>query len=115
MKDQLIEKIKKTDIKNLTSKEEHILSNEIRQYIVECCSTNGGHLSSNLGDIELTLALHKAFFFPKDKLLFDVGHQCYTHKILSGRSLKNFRKKDVLLILICIDHKVSRVPSQKKM
>ncbi len=93
MKDQLIEKIKKTDIKNLTFKEEHILSNEIRQYIVECCSTNGGHLSSNLGDIELTLALHKAFSFPKDKLLFDVGHQCYTHKILSGRSLKNFRKK----------------------
>ena len=92
-KDELINKIKKIDIKKLNFEEERELSNEIRQYIVECCSINGGHLSSNLGDIELTLALHKSFSFPKDKLLFDVGHQCYTHKILSGRSLKNLRTK----------------------
>ena len=91
--DELINKIKKIDIKKLSFEEERELSNEIRQYIVECCSINGGHLSSNLGDIELTLALHKSFSFPKDKLLFDVGHQCYTHKILSGRSLKNLRTK----------------------
>jgi 1-deoxy-D-xylulose-5-phosphate synthase len=94
--DELINKIKKIDIKKLSFEEERKLSNEIRQYIVECCSINGGHLSSNLGDIELTLALHKAFSFPKDKLLFDVGHQCYTHKILSGRSLKNLRTKGVI-------------------
>lgn len=92
--DTLINKIKNTDIKKLSVEEEVALAKEIRQYIVECCSINGGHLSSNLGDIELTLALHKAFSFPKDKILFDVGHQCYTHKILSGRSLKNFRTKE---------------------
>ena len=75
------------DLKKLSYKELANLSEEIRAYIIKKCSENGGHLASNLGIIELTVALHKAFNFPTDKLLFDVGHQCYTHKILTGRSL----------------------------
>lgn len=61
------------------------LSDEIRLFLIESVSKTGGHLSSNLGTIELTVALHKVFDSPKDKLLFDVGHQTYTHKILTGR------------------------------
>lgn len=82
------------DLKKLSYKELANLSEEIRSYIIEKCGENGGHLASNLGIIELTVALHKAFNFPTDKLLFDVGHQCYTHKILTGRSLDNLRKEN---------------------
>ena len=59
---------------------------ELREEIFRTVSVCGGHLSSNLGTVELTVALHRAFDFPKDKLVFDVGHQCYTHKLLSGRA-----------------------------
>lgn len=59
---------------------------ELRREIVQTVSTCGGHLSSNLGAVELTVALHRVFEFPKDKIIFDVGHQCYTHKLLSGRA-----------------------------
>ena len=58
---------------------------ELREFLIESVSKTGGHLSSNLGTIELTVALHRAFTTPQDKLVFDVGHQCYTHKILTGR------------------------------
>lgn len=61
------------------------LCEEIRQFLIENVSKTGGHLSSNLGTIELTVALHRAFSTPQDKFVFDVGHQCYTHKILTGR------------------------------
>ena len=81
------------DLKKLSYKELANLSEEIRAYIIEKCGENGGHLASNLGIIELTVALHKAFNFPTDKLLFDVGHQCYTHKILTGRPLENLRQE----------------------
>ncbi len=64
------------------------LSDEIRKYIIEVVSVNGGHLSSNLGVVDLTIAIHKVFNASKDKIIFDVGHQCYTHKILTGRSEK---------------------------
>ena len=71
------------------------LANEIRQKILKATSQNGGHLSSNLGVVELTIALHQIFDFPKDTLIFDVGHQCYTHKILTGRDdLTNLRQND---------------------
>jgi len=62
------------------------LASEIRRRIIDVLSTTGGHLSSNLGIVELTIALHKVFLSPADKFIFDVGHQCYTHKLLTGRN-----------------------------
>lgn len=73
------------DIKNLTLKQEEELCAEIRKKIIETVSKNGGHLSSNLGAVELTVALHRVFDSPQDKIVFDVGHQSYTHKLLTGR------------------------------
>lgn len=70
-----------------------VLCEQIRQEIIKETSLYGGHLSSNLGVVELTVALHKFFDFPRDKLIFDVGHQCYTHKILTGRSLEHLNEK----------------------
>ena len=81
-----------SDIKNLTEDELNILCADIRNNIIENCAKNGGHLSSSLGVVELTVAIHHFFNLPKDKLIFDVGHQSYAHKILSGRSLDNLRK-----------------------
>lgn len=73
-------------LKELSIKELDELSKEIRQFLIENISKTGGHLSSNLGVVELTVALHYVFNSPKDKLIFDVGHQSYTHKILTGRA-----------------------------
>ena len=67
---------------------------QIRQELLEDVSACGGHLSSNLGIVELTVALYRSFDFPKDKLLFDVGHQCYVHKILTGRDLSKLNEFD---------------------
>ncbi len=74
-----------SDIKKLNNMELHKLCGEIRECIINTVSKNGGHLASNLGTVELTVALHRAFDSPKDALVFDVGHQCYTHKLLTGR------------------------------
>ena len=73
------------DVKKLNGEQLKILSEEIRSEILSVVENNGGHLSSNLGIVELSVALHYVFDFPKDKLIFDVGHQCYAHKLLSGR------------------------------
>ena len=73
-------------LKDMDRKELEQLSEEIRNFLVEKVSKTGGHLSSNLGIVELTIALHKVFDSPKDKLIFDVGHQGYVHKILTGRA-----------------------------
>jgi len=82
----MLERIKKeNDIKKLKWDELNILADEIRQFLVEKISKTGGHLASNLGVVELTMALHLALSLPKDKIIWDVGHQCYTHKILTGR------------------------------
>lgn len=78
------------DLKNLTFREIYKLSGEIRELIIEVVSNNGGHLSSNLGAVDLTIAIHKVFDSPKDKILWDVGHQSYTHKILTGRKERIF-------------------------
>lgn len=78
-------------LKDLSYKELDVLAQDIRNEIIRVTSTYGGHLSSNLGAVELTIALNRSFDFSKDKLIFDVGHQCYTHKILTGRSLENLR------------------------
>ena len=82
----LLERINQpNDIKKLNKKEYGKLAKEIRGFLVRSISKTGGHLASNLGSVELTMALHLAMDFPKDKLIFDVGHQAYTHKILTGR------------------------------
>ena len=82
----LLEKIQKeNDIKNLEPEELKPLAEEIRQFLIEKISHTGGHLASNLGVVELTIALHLALEFPQDKLIWDVGHQSYTHKLLTGR------------------------------
>ena len=73
------------DLKKLSVEQLKSLADEIRQFILGTVSKTGGHLASNLGVVELTLALHYAFDFKTDKLLWDVGHQCYTHKIITGR------------------------------
>jgi len=73
------------DVKKLSTAELKRLAEEIREFITAAVSRTGGHLASNLGVVELTVALHYVFDFEKDKLLWDVGHQCYTHKILTGR------------------------------
>ena len=73
------------DVKKLSVAECEALAKEIRQTIIDTVSRQGGHLASNLGNVELTIALHRAFNSPTDKLLFDVGHQTYTHKLLTGR------------------------------
>ncbi|MBO4213654.1 MAG: 1-deoxy-D-xylulose-5-phosphate synthase [Lachnospiraceae bacterium] len=76
---------KENDIKKIPESEWPYLAEEIREYILDHVSKTGGHLAPNLGVVELTMALHLFIDFPKDKLIFDVGHQCYTHKILTGR------------------------------
>ena len=73
------------DIKDYSLKDLHKLSEEIRNYTIKTVTEVGGHLASTLGAVELTVALHYVFNAPKDKLIWDVGHQAYAHKILTGR------------------------------
>jgi 1-deoxy-D-xylulose-5-phosphate synthase len=73
------------DIKKLNLKELNLLAHEIREIIVSTVASNGGHLASNLGVVELSIALHRVFDSPADKIVWDVGHQCYAHKLLTGR------------------------------
>lgn len=73
------------DLKCLSIDELPDLCDDIRSFITDKVAKNGGHLAPNLGIVELTVALHYMFDSPKDKIIFDVGHQCYTHKILTGR------------------------------
>ena len=76
------------DLKKLDIKQKQELANEIRELIIDTVSKTGGHLSSNLGIVELTIALHSVFDTPTDKIIWDVGHQSYVHKILTGRKEK---------------------------
>ena len=99
-KGKVIQRIKIDEIKDpsflagLSYKELELLSKDLTDYIVDVTSVNGGHLSSNLGVVDATLALCRVFDFSKDKIIFDVGHQCYTYKVLTGRSLERLRQKD---------------------
>ena len=82
----VLDKIQKeNDIKKLSEEELEILPGEIRKFLLEKVSVTGGHLASNLGVVELTMAMHLVFDLPEDKLIWDVGHQSYTHKLLTGR------------------------------
>ena len=99
------------DVKKLTIEEKKILAEEIREYILEVVSENGGHLASNLGVVELTIALHTIFNVPKDKIVWDVGHQAYVHKIITGRreqlkdirKLKKHLKDEIPLVIVALD------------
>ena len=82
----MLESIKSDkDLKKLSIDEKYGLCSELRNYILDVVSKNGGHLATNLGVIELTVALESVFDLSKDKVIFDVGHQCYAHKIINGR------------------------------
>ena len=97
MKYKVLDKIEyPSDVKKLDDNELIILSKELREFLVDSISKTGGHLAAGLGTIELTIALHKVFNTPKDKLIWDIGHQCYPHKILTGRKeqMKTLRMKD---------------------
>ena len=91
----LLDQIKKAnDIKNIDNKDYDKLAQEIREFLIQKISVTGGHLGSNLGAVELTMALHLSLNLPDDKIVWDVGHQAYTHKILTGRrdGFENLRK-----------------------
>ena len=82
----LLDQIQKAnDIKNINPRDYAALAAEIRDFLVRKISVTGGHLGSNLGAVELTMALHLALNLPEDKIIWDVGHQSYTHKLLTGR------------------------------
>ncbi len=93
--DKILDRVNKPDdLKKLNLVEKEELAKEIREYILEVVSKNGGHLASNLGIVELTIALHSVFNLPQDKIIWDVGHQSYVHKIITGRKeqMKTLRK-----------------------
>lgn len=103
MKENKINKVKRIDLDKidnpkflatLSYKELDVLAEDVRQNIIKTTSIYGGHLSSNLGVVEVTIALNRSFDFSNDKLILDVGHQCYAYKILTGRSLEHLRSKD---------------------
>jgi len=99
LKDRLLKNIKgPADIKGLGRDELDVLADEIRDCLIHNVSCTGGHLASNLGVVELTMAIHRIFDSPKDQIVFDVGHQCYVHKLLTGRyeSFGSLRQKDGL-------------------
>ena len=74
------------DLKSMSEEELELLTYSIRDFLIDKVSSTGGHLASNLGVVELTIALHRCFDSPRDKIIWDVGHQAYVHKILTGRS-----------------------------
>ena len=94
---ELLEKVNSPeDVRRLSAKELMQLCDELRRYMVECCAVNPGHLGSSLGAVELIVALHRVYNTPVDKIIFDVGHQAYAHKILTGRRelFRKNRQKD---------------------
>lgn len=97
MQTPLLDKIKSPDdIKCLDNRQLEQLCHEVRIFLIDNVSKTGGHLSSNLGVVELTVAMHRCFSTPYDSFVFDVGHQCYTHKLLTGRrsGFDNLRKEN---------------------
>ena len=94
--ENILNKIKNTeDLKKLDRKEKIKLAENIREFIIDIVSKNGGHLASNLGVVELTIALHCIFDVNKDKIVWDVGHQSYVHKILTGRKEKMYTLREL--------------------
>ena len=96
---KILDRIKKpSDIKTLGRNELQDLSDELRLFIIESISKTGGHLAAGLGAVDLTVALHFVYNTPEDILVWDIGHQCYPHKILTGRRdrMRTLRKTDGL-------------------
>ena len=94
---EILNKIKSPqDVKNLNYNQIDTLCGEMRDCIINTVSQNGGHLGANLGVVELTVAIHRAFNSPEDAIIFDVGHQCYAHKLLTGRfdAFKTLRREN---------------------
>jgi 1-deoxy-D-xylulose-5-phosphate synthase len=100
------------DIKRLDQRSLEVLAKEIRSVIVETVAKNGGHLGSNLGVVELTIALHMCFSSPRDKIVWDVGHQTYTHKLLTGRyrDFGSLRQRGGYFQVILIPKKARTMP-----
>ena len=82
------------DLKSLTTAQLNTLAQELRELIIKVVSSRGGHLASSLGVIEMSVALHHCLDTPKDSLIFDVGHQCYAHKILTGRKSRFYNLRE---------------------
>lgn len=98
---RLLNKIKEpNDIKRISPKLYPILAQEIRDFLIDHVSQTGGHLASNLGAVEITMALHICLHFPEDKVVYDVGHQSYVHKLLTGRKdeFTSLRQKMVFAV-----------------
>ena len=96
---EILNKIKSPqDVKQLNYSQIDTLCGEMRDCIINTVSQNGGHLGANLGAVELTIAIHRAFDSPDDAIIFDVGHQCYAHKLLTGRfeAFKSLRRENGL-------------------
>ena len=95
MKHEILESIKNVgDIKKLNIDRLELLCKELRDEIICKVSETGGHLASNLGAVELTVALHYVFDSPEEPIIWDVGHQCYSHKILTGRDISGIRTEE---------------------
>ncbi len=100
---RLLNKIKEpNDIKRISPKLYPILAQEIRDFLIDHVSQTGGHLASNLGAVEITMALHICLHFPEDKVVYDVGHQSYVHKLLTGRKdeFTSLRQKMVFAVFL---------------
>ncbi len=98
------------DLRRLKLHELHLLSSELRDMMINVVSRNGGHLASSLGAVELTIALHRVFDSPHDKIIWDVGHQSYAHKIITGRKeeFRNLRRAGAGPFSSCARHARSR-------
>ena len=102
------------DIKGLDIHELTTLCSEIREYMIKCCAHNPGHLGASLGAVELAVALHYVFNTPEDKLIWDVGHQSYAHKIITGRR-EAFMNKKLKEIQISLKNLRKHLPKNDKL
>ena len=104
------------DLKKLNIEELNSLCAEIRDLLINTVSKNGGHLASNLGAVELTVAIHSVLNAPDDSIIFDVGHQCYTHKLITGRysDFETIRKENGLSGFMRPTEYIKPMPSKAK-
>ena len=108
METEILDKIESPeDLRKLPPEAKEQLAQEIREELIEVISKNGGHLAPNLGVVELTIALHCAYRMPEDKIVWDIGHQAYVHKLLTGRKtfFKTLRKDEGCLGFLSRDRK----------
>ena len=112
---ELLDLIKEpNDIKNIETVQYAELAKEIRRFLVQHISRTGGHLASNLGVVELTIAMHLCSTFPEDKIVWDVGHQCYTHKLLTGRKEEFAFQKEMKVIVTVLIQDIVQLRSVQR-